>query len=144
VLLAEMATRAELKKLAYLRLKEADALYRAELYDGVAYLCGYCIEFALKARICKVLGVSEYPDAGRLRQAYAVHDLSQLLLLAGLQPKVGPANAELFKNWSIAAEWRPERRYDPPGTFTRQMAHDLLEAIRSRRNGVLTWLVKRW
>lgn len=140
-----MATRAELKKLAYLRLKEAEALYRAELYDGVAYLCGYCIEFALKARICKLLGIAEYPDRNdKLKRAYAVHDLNQLLLLAGLQPRVGPANPELFEKWSIAAEWRPERRYDPPGTFTKRMAHDLLEAIRSRRNGVLTWLVKRW
>jgi HEPN domain-containing protein len=140
-----MATRAELKKLAHLRLREAETLFRAELYDGVAYLCGYCIEFALKARICRILGVREYPDRDkRLRQTYAVHDLPQLLLLAGLQSKIGLGNAELIRNWSVAANWKPERRYDPPGTYSSGQALEILEAVRSRRNGVLTWLVKRW
>lgn len=140
-----MATRAELKKLAFLRLKEAEALFRARLYDGAAYLCGYCIEFALKARICRVLGLSEYPDRDkRLRQTYAVHDLPQLLLLAGLQSKIGLGNIELARNWSVAANWKPERRYDPPGTFLKNQALEILNAVRSRRNGVLIWLKKRW
>ena len=140
-----MATRTELKRLAFLRLREAETLYRAGLYDGVAYLCGYTIEFALKARICRVLGLSEYPDRDkRLRQVYAVHDLPQLLLLSGLQSKIGLANAELARNWSVAANWKPERRYDPPGTYSRKRALEILDAVRSKRNGVMTWLSKRW
>jgi len=43
-----MPTRNELKELAKLRLKEAETLFEAELYDGAVYLCGYVIEFALQ------------------------------------------------------------------------------------------------
>ncbi|RLC04104.1 MAG: hypothetical protein DRI57_28560 [Deltaproteobacteria bacterium] len=57
-----MPTRNELKELAKLRLKEAETLFNAGLYDGSAYLCGYVTEFALKARICKLLGIDEYPS----------------------------------------------------------------------------------
>jgi len=75
-----MPTRNELRELAKLRLREAETLFNAGLYDGSAYLCGYVIEFALKARICKLLGIDEYPASGRLKSAYAVHDFGQLLL----------------------------------------------------------------
>ncbi len=138
-----MATRGDLRKLARLRLEEAETLYRAELYDGVVYLSGYCIECALKARICKLLGVNKYPDSGNLRRAYAAHDLTQLLL-AGLESKIGPGNTELFNNWSVAAKWDPESRNESPGKYSKADALEILEAVRSRRNGVLTWLMKRW
>ena len=77
----KMPTRAEFKQLAKLRLKEAETLFTAGLYDGAAYLCGYVVEFALKARICKLLGLDEYPETGKLKTAYAVHDFNQLLIL---------------------------------------------------------------
>lgn len=54
-----MVTRQQLKDLALLRLKEAEALFAAGLFDGCAYLCGYVVELALKARICATLGVNE-------------------------------------------------------------------------------------
>lgn len=46
-----MATREELQQLARLRLREAEALFAAGLYDGCVYLCGYVVELALKARM---------------------------------------------------------------------------------------------
>ena len=64
-----MATRQELKDLAELRLQEAEALFAAGLFDGAAYLAGYVVEFALKARICRVLDSIDYPDRGELRSA---------------------------------------------------------------------------
>lgn len=142
--LGAMATRDELKKLARLRLREAEVLYRAKLYDGAAYLCGYSIEFALKARICRLLNVTEYPMTREVKGVYAVHDLNQLLLLAGLQSKIGIGNPDLLKNWSIAANWKPEQRYDPPGTYSRTKALEILNAVRSESDGVLSWLTKRW
>jgi hypothetical protein len=55
-----MATYQQLKDLAHLRLREAEALFAAELYDGAKYLSGYVVELALKARICRVLDVDDY------------------------------------------------------------------------------------
>ncbi len=101
-----MSTRQQLRELALLRLQEAEVLFGTELYDGCAYLCGYVIELALKARICATLGVNEYPEKGsRLRDAMKSHVLDDLGLLAGMK---------------------------------------LLDAVRSRPDGVLTCISARW
>jgi HEPN domain-containing protein len=139
-----MATRKQLKDLALLRLREADALFGCGLYDGARYLSGYVIELALKARICRVLDVQEYPDTGELRRVYATHDLDQLLKLAGLSRKLSFANEALFTNWSIATLWKPERRYDVAGTASRGDVEDILKAIQDKPDGVLTWIRKHW
>jgi len=139
-----MPTSDELKELARLRLKEAETLFTAGLYDGAVYLCGYVVEFALKARICRLLGVSEYPSSGKFKPVYAVHDFNQLLLLSGLQSKLDPSNVDLFTNWSTATPWTPERRYSPRGTFSRADALQILEAVRDDPNGVLRWIMRFW
>ncbi len=108
-----MPTRNELKKLARLRLKEAECLYRSGFYSGSEYLCGYVVELALKARICKVLSADQYP-ADELRIA-KTHDFDVLKLLAGLTKDLGPGgNKELCENWAAATKWRPELRYQLP------------------------------
>lgn len=139
-----MATYDELKDLADLRLREAEALYAAGLFDGAKYLSGYVVELALKARICRLLDQDEYPDKGRLKNVYAVHDLDQLLLLGGLEKSVNPANKALFDNWSTAALWKPDRRYDAAGSARQQDAEEILNAIRDSTNGVLTWIKTLW
>ena len=139
-----MPTRNELKKLAQLRLKEAETLFATRLYDGAVYLCGYAVEFALKARICKLLGVNEYPASGKLKSVYAVHDFDQLLLLSGLQSKLDPTKLELFNNWSTSTPWTPERRYSPKGTHSRADALQILDAVRVNPNGVLRWIMRYW
>lgn len=139
-----MPTRSDLKALARLRLREAEALYAAGLYDGAAYLAGYAVEMALKARICRLLGIPEYPSSGPLKQTYAVHDLDQLALLAGLKPRLGLASPKLFAKWSVALPWRPDRRYTSPGTHSPQDALDILTAIRDPKDGILKWIAKYW
>jgi HEPN domain-containing protein len=139
-----MATREQLKELAALRLQEAEALLEAGLYDGAAYLCGYVVELALKARICRLLDENEYPDTGRLKQVYGVHDLDQLLLLSGLRRKLGLANKAVFDNWSIAVPWKPERRYAAVGSVKRQEAEEILQAVNDRAHGVFKWIKKYW
>jgi HEPN domain-containing protein len=74
-----MATRKQLQELAQLRLQEAEALLAAGLYDGCAYMCGYVVELALKARICATLNVAEYPDNRKgLRDAFRTHVFDDL------------------------------------------------------------------
>jgi HEPN domain-containing protein len=139
-----MTTRNQLKELALLRLREAQALFEAGLYDGAKYLAGYVVEFALKARICRILDVGEYPSTGELGRVYATHDLDRLLTLSGLRQKLGLSNKAVFDNWSVATPWRPEQRYDAPGTVTKRDAEDILNAIRDKQHGVLTWIKKFW
>ncbi len=138
-----MPTRKDLKQLSRRRLQEAEALFRAGLYDGAAYLAGYAVELALKARICKLLGVNEYPGS-RFKTTYAVHDLGQLLYLAGLEAKLNLGNRSLFRNWSVAVPWGPEQRYLRVGTYSKQKARGILEAISEPKDGILEWLKKYW
>lgn len=140
-----MATRHELQQLAKLRLCEAERLYAAGLYDGTVYLCGYVVEFALKARICKLLRVKEYPDSRKGLQFFKTHDFEVLKFLAGLSEEITPTkNQSLFNNWSIAEVWRPEQRYLPKGTSDKKKAQEVLASIKDDPDGVLTWLTKRW
>ncbi len=137
-------TKKTLQDLARLRLKEANALFDAGLYDGSVYLAGYAVELGLKARICRVLKIATYPAEG-FGSSYKVHSFDQLKVLAALDPDISVTkNKELFDNWSIAVKWDPEQRYDPPGTYDEQSANDILESIQSKPNGVFTWLTKRW
>lgn len=140
-----MPTRQQLKDLARLRLKEAEILFDAGMYDGVSYLSGYVIELALKARICKILNIPDYPATGSYAKVYAVHSFDQLRFLAGLSGKITLVDTpELFENWSIASPWGPERRYSAPGTYTKQNAEDILNAISDKTYGVLTWIKRYW
>lgn len=135
--------RKQLQQLARLRLKEAQALHDAALYDGSAYLAGYAVELALKARICRLLGLKNYPL--ELGQAFKIHNLEQLKALAGLTTQIHPSkNKDLFDNWSKATEWDPEQRYEAPGKYDAVTAKEILDSIRARPNGVLTWLSRRW
>ena len=140
-----MPTRRDLQKLAKLRLREAEHLERKGLYDGCVYLCGYVVEFALKARICRVLGLRSYPDEKEVGRVFKTHNFDVLKLLAGLEEETSLArNKALFNNWSTATEWRPEYRYLPPGTYDKKKARQVLSSIKNRPNGVLTWLSKQW
>jgi HEPN domain-containing protein len=135
-----MASRNQLKTLALVRRREAQVLFDAELYDGARYLSGYVLELALKARICRLLDLEEYPDTGELRRVYATHDLDQLLKLAGLSRKLSLQQKALFDSWSTAALWKPERRYDVPGTVAERDVQDILDAV----DEVLKWIRKYW
>ena len=136
-----MVTRNELRDLAQLRLREAAALFDAELYDGCVYLCGYVVELALKARICAILDIVEYPET----RHFKTHDFDELKLLAGLQREITlEGNPELFKYWSAATEWKPEWRYQPSGTYDRTYAEMILAAIRAEPHGVLACISRRW
>lgn len=135
-----MATRNQLKNLALLRRREAQVLFQANLHDGARYLAGYVVELALKARICRLLDFEEYPDTGDFRRLYATHDLDQLLKLSGLSRKMSLQEDALFKSWSVAALWKPERRYDVPGSTKREDIQDILNAV----DKVLTWIKKHW
>ncbi|HVR38306.1 MAG TPA: HEPN domain-containing protein [Thermoanaerobaculia bacterium] len=138
-----MASRTQLKELALLRLREAKYLFEGGFYDGARYLAGYVLELALKARICRVLDMEEYPDTGELRRVYATHDLDQLLKLSGLNRKLAIAT-KTFDRWSIAAQWKPEYRYSSEGTTNAQDAERILSATGNPSDGVLTWIKKYW
>lgn len=139
-----MIKKNDLKKIAKTRLEEARLLHQHGFYDGASYLCGYVLEVSLKAKICKNLGVDEYPDDNAHKQAFRVHDFDRLLLLSGLSSQVVPTNVDLFRNWSLLTKWKPEDRYAPIGSTDQAKSKDLLDALDDPNHGLLTYIKRRW
>ena len=55
---------------AYLRASRILSRQGHAEYDAAAYLCGYAVEIALKARVCRKLGWAGYPETGAEFQNY--------------------------------------------------------------------------
>lgn len=125
-----MLTIAELREIALARLEEAELLFRAGRYDGATYLCGYAVEAALKARICRTLHWSGYPSTGaefRNYQSFRTHDLKVLLHLSSVEARI---TTTFLNEWSAIADWDPEIRYNPIGTASEQPTRDMIESAR--------------
>lgn len=125
-----MILRNDLRKISKARLKDSEVLYQNKRYDGSVYLCGYAIEIALKARICRTLKWTEFPlsrkDFENL-SSLKTHNLDTLLRLSGIEDKI---RSKYFAEWSFVAAWEPEVRYKAIGTATPREASDMLEAAR--------------
>lgn len=135
----------DLKKIAEIRLKEAQILNSNGYYDGATYLCGYVVETALKARICKNLNIQDYPDTGENKSIFSSHNFDRLLLLSGLQDQISISkNPQLFQNWSLLTTWKPDGRYQSIGTCSKQSAKDTLQALTQSKFGFLKWIKKQW
>lgn len=135
----------DLKIIAETRLKEAKVLYKNRFYDGAAYLCGYVVETALKARICKNLKIKDCPDDGKDKNVFSSHDFNRLLLLSGLQEKISlknKRNKKLFVNWSLLTKWQPDTRYFPIGSYKKQDVEDLFKALEDSKFGFFVWIKK--
>lgn len=140
----ETLTPAKLKDLTDLRRREAQALLAAGLFDGACYLCGYILELALKAAVCKNLKLAEYPPI-KLAKTFKTHALDELLLLAGLQQAFedeGNRNHDFAANWTLVSSFGPDDRYSSGRTL--QDAERLLEAVNAPQDGVLQWLTRQW
>ncbi len=116
-------------------MQEAQALFEGGLYDDSVYLCGYVVEMALKACICRSLNLSEYPDSeSGFRQTFRTHDFKLLLLLSGLRSRVEAQrkiSTRFNENWSLATAWQLEDRYTL-GQI-RDHAQGMLEALQSEQ-----------
>ncbi len=119
----------ELQNLCRDRIREAEALTKAKLYDGAYYLCGYAIEVGLKKRISRTLRWKDgYPKTdGEFKNltSFKTHDLDVLLHLSGIEDKI---KRKCFSEWSIVTAWKPEIRY-VSRTKTAEMAKGMLAAV---------------
>lgn len=127
-----MISQAELATAARSYLRAARLLNRkgADIPDAAAYLCGYAVEIALKARITQTLGWAGYPSANaefRDFLSFKTHNLEALLHLSGCETRI-KTDAALLADWSVVRAWNPEQRYDRIGTRTAADARDMIEA----------------
>ncbi len=132
--------RRDFQALEGVRVREAKALARAQLYDGAYYLGGLAIESALKSALAKATQRYEFPDRQRANRAYT-HNLEDLLKLSGLEPRLNAAEATVQASWATIKSWNVETRYRV--SRPRAEVLDFLDAVAGRR-GVLRWLRQFW
>jgi len=106
----------DLEQVAKARLEDSLVLAVYGRYDGSVYLCGYALEIALKVRICKLHGRSDFPeDKPEFRfyklEKWQTHNLKELLKLSGLEP-VFKTNSIYSKKFSVISDtWDVGYRY---------------------------------
>lgn len=125
-----MLLRVELLDLARTRMGDAELLYKEGRYDGAAYLSGYAVEFALKARICKQLRWVGYPSKDnefKGKGSFKVHDFGSLLEFTGIAPKI---HNNCTTEWSTMEVWTPEYRYKPVGSATQQEVQEMITSAK--------------
>jgi hypothetical protein len=146
-----MNTSEEIKKLADLRLEEAQILLENGKTNGAFYLLGYTIELYLKYKICKLLNIDNLFDEKCTlrkyfdgRNPFFSHDLNTLFVFSGLKLKFDEAKSEnqtLFKTTSLLVDaWSEKSRYDiqPKKIEDVRATIDLLK----NKNGLISWILK--
>jgi HEPN domain len=101
----------ELVAIAQARLEDANVLFENGRADGAGYLCGYAVELALKARICRTLNWQGFPEKRSEFENFAsfkTHKLEVLLTLSGQEQRIKTEN---LSEWSAVVTWDPEARY---------------------------------
>jgi HEPN domain-containing protein len=120
----------DMQAIARERLHDAEALNGAGRFDGCLYLCGYCVEIALKARICQTLnwaGFPEKPGEFQVYKSFQTHNLDVLLHLSGVEEEIKRRYVDF---WSVVGKWETSARYRLSGTTNAQEAEDMLAAAR--------------
>lgn len=132
-----------LRQLTVSRLAEVRALQVAGHPAAAWYLGGYILEFALKAVVCRTLGLSHYPESAFSGKA-KTHDVTDLVLLAGLTSALEARRREpsFEQNWLLVLEWSPQDRYQ--ASSTDKDVRELLDGYTDAESGVLTWLLEQW
>ena len=118
----------DLDNIARARIEDAKALSAVGQFDGATYLCGYAIEVALKARICRTLNWPEFPATRAEFQAYRsfqTHELDVLLHLSGQEARI---KQNQFALWNVVAVWKVELRYNIAGTTQQAHAAAMIQA----------------
>jgi hypothetical protein len=107
-------------------------------------MCGYVVECALKACICKRTNQFDFhPRPDESRTAWS-HDFGKLIKASGLEGEFNAArnaDRDLDVNWESVENWSPDSRYEPQGQLE---AHALFTAVTDPRHGVFSCIKQRW
>lgn len=136
-------TKADLQRLAQIRLEDSVFLLQSNRCSSAYYLAGYAVELALKARIAGLFQPDSIPDLSFVKAIYT-HRLETLLSTAGLRADFDAAtkaDPQLGAYFAIAANWTEESRYALWDPFS---AASLVEAVAEPTHGVFQWIQARW
>ena len=125
-----------------MHLQHAKALLDAQLYSGAYYICGYVVECALKACICK--RTNQYDFYPRDAQKAWTHKFKDLIGFTDVAAKIEHdrrVDPTLDIYWIVAEKWSENSRYKTVG---RKEAEDLLTAVSDPVHGILACIKRNW
>jgi HEPN domain-containing protein len=125
-----MISTKDLRAIARARLRDAEVLLAAKRYDGAFYICGYAVELALKARICRTLKWSGFPESAqdfKGLQSVKTHDLRVLLKFSGIEDRV---KGKHIADWNVVLGWNPETRYQAIGPSSSQQTATMVSCVK--------------
>jgi HEPN domain-containing protein len=128
------------KKLAVIRLREAEILYEGRKYSGAYYLSGYTIELGLKAYYCKSVRKHTFPPKRKIIDDLYKHDLNKLLYVCELNRKLDSdvlMNTSLQKAWDAVKDWSEESRYIE---IDKLKSESMLNSVKE----VFQWIQTKW
>ena len=127
-----MISISELEKIANERLADAEWLIKGQRVDSAIYLCGYCLEIAFKARLCKDANRADFPETS---PEFKLHNLKQwqthsLTDLAKLCSIYGTIKKKHWQEWTLVqTTWAVEIRYKISAK-SKEEANDFINAIK--------------
>lgn len=116
-------TASELRSISTEWLDNAECLLANGRWRGAYDLAGYCVELALKARICEALGWTEYREG---LDGMKTHHLETLVQFTGREADI---KTNHFANWAIVVRWNPEACYQEV-RHTENDAKELIAAVK--------------
>ena len=137
--------RKDFQAVAKLRIQEAKVLLDNGHFAGAYYLAGYAVECALKACIAKQTRLHDFPPPRNVIAKIYTHELGPLLDVSGLKHDLQAEATNdpiLGDNWNTVIKWSEQKRYET--SVSEAEARELISAINTPKNGVLSWLKKRW
>jgi len=132
--------RADLQAMSEAKLQDAIILFQHQRFSSSYYLAGYALEFGLKACISRQMAKEVIPDKSFVTKIY-IHELTELVKLAGLETDRRAQSPEFATYWAIAKDWSEQSRYEIKQTADAQY---LLEAVTNPDHGVMQWIKKHW
>jgi hypothetical protein len=136
--------RSDFQQLAELHLEHARALLDVQLYSGAYYMCGYVIECALKACICKQTNQYDFYSYPKEAQQAWSHNFANLIDASGLEEQfeaARQADSALDVKWNEVEDWSESSRYEPRG---QGKAEELFAAVSDPNHGVLACIKRFW
>lgn len=121
------------------RAEEAEAMARLGFLSTSASLRIHALEVLLKTLVCERLRVFSLPAACR------TNELDELLIYTGLRGEIeNPALSSVRMNWNLLVNYSKrildDRRDEPRGTYSREEADEINQALDDPDTGVLAWL----
>jgi len=101
---------------------DAKLLHENGRFANSIYLCGYCVELALKLAITRKLNWANYKTEGKFK-VLKTHDFDMQVAFTGEESRI-----KRLPSWSIVMLWNEHKRYEDPARSNECESDSMIKA----------------